>query len=68
MLASKVTRLGRHAVPTRVATQPEAIAEAFHMREMNLVPGVVLGIGVPTATCHRRFENLITEGAGVSSA
>jgi len=49
MLPSEFTRLWRHAVAARTAAQPEAIAQTFYVSEMNLTPGVILGLHVPHA-------------------
>jgi hypothetical protein len=54
MLVGEFTRVWRQAVPARVAPKPEAIAKAFNMREMNLTPGVILGLYVPHAAIPAR--------------
>ena len=43
MQISELTRLRRETVTACVAAQPEAIAEAFDMRKVNLAPGIILG-------------------------
>ncbi len=35
------------AVTARITPQPKAIAQTFHLREINFVPGVILGLYVP---------------------
>jgi len=47
VLVSKFTRIRRNTVTACVAAQPEAIAQAFHVREMDFTPGVILGFWVP---------------------
>ena len=49
MLVSEFSRFLRQAVSACIAAQPEAIAQAFHVRKMDLAPGVVLRWRVPHA-------------------
>ena len=47
MLMSKFAPVWRETVTARVTTKPKAIAEAFHVGQMNLTPTIVLGFGMP---------------------
>jgi hypothetical protein len=47
MLVRELTRLWRVTVTACIAAEPEAIAQAFHVGEMNLAPGFILGLVVP---------------------
>ncbi len=47
MLPSEFARVWCETVTARVTAQPKAIAEAFHVGQMNLTPTIVLGFGMP---------------------
>jgi hypothetical protein len=54
MLPSEFARVWCETVTARVTAQPKAIAEAFHVGQMNLTPGVILGLYVPHAAIPAR--------------
>ena len=63
MQVSELARVWRETVTARVTAQPKAVAQAFHVGQVDLPPGIVLGFVVPhgrqdTTLKHLRFWHL----------